>query len=206
MLRLMDLRRLRLLPLAGIFLLGCATLGTLGSGGVEVGSTAAPGSPPPPMPAASGTTEPLATRLPAGSYRFTAGQAGVVTIRLSGGGVALESMEPNDGWSHRPDGSDAEGATQPPEHLLAAHPRQDQVQDDEVRIRIEDQLQASGAVVGVLHQEAVRLQATLHERSDARLVLDHHDAHRWMLAGGMKGGRSPLTCGRRRSGSPRWVS
>jgi len=41
MLRLMDLRRLRLLPLAGIFLLGCATLGTLGSGGVEVGSTAA---------------------------------------------------------------------------------------------------------------------------------------------------------------------
>lgn len=109
MLRLMDLRRLLLLPLAGIFLLGCATLGTLGSGGVEVGSTAAPGSPPPPMPAASGTTEPLATRLPAGSYRFTAGQAGVVTIRLSGGGVALESMEPNDGWSHRPDGSDAEG-------------------------------------------------------------------------------------------------
>ncbi|MEJ7752454.1 MAG: hypothetical protein WKF46_05865, partial [Candidatus Limnocylindrales bacterium] len=76
---------------------------------MEVGSTAAPGSPPPPMPAASGTTEPLATRLPAGSYRFTAGQAGVVTIRLSGGGVALESMEPNDGWSHRPDGSDAEG-------------------------------------------------------------------------------------------------
>lgn len=106
----MDLRRLLMLPLAGVLVLACSTPGTLGSsGGVEVGSTTAPGSPPPPAPTASGTPEPLATTLPAGSYRFSAGGAGVVTIRLSGSGVALESVEPSDGWTHRPDDADVEG-------------------------------------------------------------------------------------------------
>lgn len=108
MLRLMDLRRLLLLPLVGIFVLGCAAPSTMGSSGLEVGSTTAPGSPPPPTPEVNGTPEPSATVLPAGSYRFTAGGAGVVTIALSDSGVTLEGVEASDGWTQRPDGPDLE--------------------------------------------------------------------------------------------------
>lgn len=103
----MDIDR-RLLPisLAGLVVLACSTSGTLGSLGMEVGSWPRPGSPPPPPPMASSTSAPGATVLPHGSYRFAAGGAGVVTIRLADSGVALETATPNAGWEYLPNETD----------------------------------------------------------------------------------------------------
>jgi len=109
MLRGVYLRRLSLVALMSVFVLACSTPGVEGSRGVEVGSTTAPGSPSPPTPVASGTAAPVATVLPAGSYRFTVGEAGVVTIRLADSGVAVETVDPHAGWVQQPDESAASG-------------------------------------------------------------------------------------------------
>ncbi len=109
MMKRMDVRRLFLVALMSVFVLACSTPGVQRSGGVEVGSTAPPGSPRPPTPAVSGTPAPLATVLPAGSYRFAVGEAGVVTISLAGSGVTVESVEPHGGWVQQPDESAASG-------------------------------------------------------------------------------------------------